>query len=157
MNDKSCSPRYLYRASNLNFIRPATTLLPAGLIRQFIPTQFRVWVHTSWVFRLGTFTHSPVCCSNNRSQLAKMEASRGPPRVKNKAPGKSCFTVLKTYMLTFCKPLSKSVQSSCSVRLSTDKSQDYRHPRNDSQISKSFMNFKAAKGRNSRTMCEGIG
>ena len=86
-----------------------------------------------------------------------MEASRGPPRVKNKAPGKSCLTVLKIYILTFSKLLSKSVQNNCSVRLSTDKSQDYRHLRNDSQISKSFMNFKAGKGRNSRTMCEGIG
>lgn len=86
-----------------------------------------------------------------------MEASRGPPRVKNKAPGKSCLTLLKTYMLTFCKPLSKSVQSNCSVRLSTDKSQDYRHLRSDLQISKSSMNSKAGKGRSSRTMCEGIG
>lgn len=86
-----------------------------------------------------------------------MEASRGPPRVKNKAPGKIYLTALKTYKLTYGKPLSRLVQSSCSVRLSTDKSQDYRRLRSGSPISKSSMNSRVEKGRSSRTMCEGIG
>lgn len=86
-----------------------------------------------------------------------MEASRGPPRVKNKAPGKTYLTALKLYMLTYGKRLSKSAQSSCSVRLSTDKSPDSKRRRSGSQISKSSMNSRAGKGRSSRTMCEGIG
>lgn len=86
-----------------------------------------------------------------------MEASRGPPRVKNKAPGTSRLRVLKAYVLTSSKLLSKLAQNSCSVRPSTDKSQDYRRLRSDSQISKSFMNSKVGNGRSSRIMCEGIG
>lgn len=86
-----------------------------------------------------------------------MEASRGPPRVKNKAPGKSCPPVPLRYTLTLVKPLSKSVQNSSSVKLSIVKNQDYRRLHNDSQISKSFMNFRAGKGRSLRIMCEGIG
>lgn len=86
-----------------------------------------------------------------------MEASRGPPRVKNKAPGKSYLTLSKTFVLTSCKPLSKSAQNSCFARPSTDRNQDYRRLRSDSQISKSFMNSRVEKGRSLRTMCDGIG
>ena len=85
-----------------------------------------------------------------------MEASRGPPRVKNKAPGKTYPTALKMYVLTSGKLLSRSVQNSYSARLSTDKSPGYRRLRSDSQISKSSMNSKVERGRSSRTMCEGI-
>lgn len=86
-----------------------------------------------------------------------MEASRGPPRVKNKAPGESCLQALKTYVLTFCKLLNKSAQNNYSVRPLTGRSQGSRRQRNDLQTLKSFMNSKAGSERNSRIMCEGIG
>ena len=86
-----------------------------------------------------------------------MEASRGPPRVKNKAPGKSCLPILMGHVLTLVKLLSRSVPNSFCAKLSIDKSQAYKRLRSDSQISKSFMSLKAGNGRSSRTMCEGIG
>lgn len=86
-----------------------------------------------------------------------MEASRGPPRVKNKAPGKTYPTAMKMYMLIYFKPLSRLAQNSYSVRPSTGKNQGCKRLLSDSQISKSFMNSKVEKGRSLRIMCEGIG
>ena len=86
-----------------------------------------------------------------------MEASRGPPRVKNKAPGKSCQSVSMRHVLTLVKLPSRSAPNSFCVKLSIDKSQGYRRLRSDSQTSKSFMNSKAGNERSLRTMCEGIG
>ena len=87
-----------------------------------------------------------------------MEASRGPPRVKNKAPGKYFFSVSLTIdVLKPEKLLSKLAQSNSFARLSIVKSPASKHLPSASPTSRSFMNSKAGKGKSLRTMCEGIG